>query len=163
MSIIEEQPEQNITTTTNLNENDNTTVTATTEEEQQPTTNSIQEYIKSLDQDYFTEIKENAKLKAFTVLFEDNKKKIYTRRKVTMKEIGEIERKREILRVGKGSPLDKANALLDFYWFSAQCHLRETKTGKPMPKTDYENVTFEDFRKIIDACEFIMLYGVPKS
>ena len=80
-----------------------------------------------------------------------------------MKEIGEIERKREILRVGKGSPLDKANALLEFYWFSAQCHLRETKTGKAMTKSDYENVTFEDFRKIIDACEFIMLYGVPKS
>jgi hypothetical protein len=80
-----------------------------------------------------------------------------------MKEIGEIEKKREVLRVGKGSPLDKANALLDFYWFSAQCHLRETKTGKAMTKNDYESVTFEDFRKVIDACEFIMLYGVPKS
>ena len=97
MSITEEeQPEQNITTT-NLNEN----VTATTGEEQQqtqqPATNSIQEYIKSLDQDYFSEIKENAKLKAFTVHFADNNKKIYTRRKVTMKEIGEIERKRRDL------------------------------------------------------------------
>jgi hypothetical protein len=80
-----------------------------------------------------------------------------------MKEIAEIEKRREVLRAGKGSALDKANALLDFYWFSAQCHLRETKTDKVMSKSDYENVTFEDFRKIIDACEFIMLYGVPKS
>jgi hypothetical protein len=162
LSITEEeqQPEENIITT---NDNNTTTTESEAAGEQQPTTSSIQEYIKSLDQDYFNEIKENAKLKAFTVLLDNNNKKIYTRRKVTMKEIGEIEKKREILRVGKGSPLDKANALLDFYWFSAQCHLRETKTGKPMTKNDYENVTFEDFRKIIDACEFIMLYGVPKS
>ena len=143
-----------------------TTVTTTNEEEEkqpEPTTSSIQEYIKSLDQDYFNEIKENAKLKVFTVNLDNGAKKLCSRRKVTMKEIAEIEKRREILRAGKGSALDKANALLDFYWFSAQCHLRETKTGKAITKTDYENVTFEDFRKIIDACEFIMLYGVPKN
>ena len=132
-------------------------------QQQQPSTSAIQEYIKSLDQVYFQEIKENAKLKVFSVNFDGGIKKLYTRRKVTMKEIAEIEKRREILKVGKGSPLDKANALLDFYWFSAQCHLRETKTGNAIEKDEYENVTFEDFRKIIDACEFIMLYGVPKS
>jgi hypothetical protein len=133
------------------------------EQQQQPTTSAMQEYIKSLDEDYFNEIKENAKLKTFTVTLDGGHKKIYLRRKVTMREIAEIEKKREVLRAGKGSPLDKANALLDFYWFSAQCHLRETKTDKAMSKNDYENVTFEDFKKIIDACEFIMLYGVPKN
>ena len=157
MSITEQQE-------TTPEENTIINATAAEEEKQpEPTTSSIQEYIKSLDQDYFNEIKENAKLKVFSVIFDGGNKKLYVRRKVTMKEIAEIEKRREILRAGKGSALDKANALLDFYWFSAQCHLRETKTGKPIMKNEYENVTFEDFRKIIDACEFIMLYGVPKS
>ena len=161
MSITTEQTET-FTAPTNEEEEEEKT-----QQQQQkggePTTTAIQEYIKSLDQVYFQEIKENAKLKVFTVLFDGGIKKLYARRKVTMKEIAEIEKRRETLRAGKGSALDKANALLDFYWFSAQCHLRETKTDKAMEKEEYENVTFEDFRKIIDACEFIMLYGVPKN
>ena len=82
MSITEEQSpseENNKNITTPITP---VTVTEDTEQQQPTTTSSIQEYIKSLDQDYFNEIKENAKLKAFTVLFADNNKKIYTKERL---------------------------------------------------------------------------------
>ena len=110
---------------------------------------------------YTDAVKELAQQKLFHVQFLDDTKKIYQRRKASMKEVIELERKRAIMKQSKGAPLTVAQALADFYWTSAQCHLVETKTGKPMSKKDYENVIFEDFRKIIDACEFVMLFGVP--
>src|SRR5215208_5349045 len=101
---VELKPQQQEESTTFINP---TTNEEEVKQEQTTTTSSIQEYIKSLDQDYFTEIKENAKLKVFTVNFDGGIKKIYTRRKVTMKEIAEIEKRREILKSDKGSALDK--------------------------------------------------------
>src|SRR5215212_11915505 len=99
MSITTEEEGEGETVELKPQQEESTFITPTTttnEEEvkqQEPTTSSIQEYIKSLDQDYFTEIKENAKLKVFTVNFDGGIKKIYTRRKVTMKEIAEIEKR----------------------------------------------------------------------
>ena len=110
---------------------------------------------------YTDAVKELAQQKIFHVQFLDGTKKIYQRRKASMKEVIEIERKRAEMKRSKGTPLQVAQALAEFYWYSSQVHLVETKSGKPMSKNDYENVIFEDFRKIIDACEFVMLFGVP--
>jgi hypothetical protein len=110
---------------------------------------------------YTDAVKELAQQKIFHVQFLDGTKKIYQRRKASMKEVIEIERKRAEMKRSKGTPLQVAQALAEFYWYSAQVHLVETKSGKPMTKNDYENTIFEDFRKIIDACEFVMLFGVP--
>lgn len=110
---------------------------------------------------YTEAVKQLAQQKAFHVVFTDGKKKIYQRRKASMKEVIELERKRAAMKTSRGTPLQVAQALAEFYWYSAQCHLIETRTGKPMNKSDYEDVVFEDFRKIIDACEFVMLFGVP--
>ncbi len=110
---------------------------------------------------YTEAVKDLAQQKVFQVHFLDGKKKIYQRRKASMKEVIELERKRAAMKQSKGTPLAVAQALAEFYWTSAQYHLVETRTGKPMSKNDYENVIFEDFRKIIDACEFVMLFGVP--
>lgn len=110
---------------------------------------------------YTDAVKELAQQKIFHVQFLDGTKKIYQRRKASMKEVIEIERKRAEMKRSKGTPLQVAQALAEFYWYSSQVHLVETKTGRPMSKSDYESVIFEDFRKIIDACEFVMLFGVP--
>ena len=110
---------------------------------------------------YTEAVKELAQQKAFHVLFLDGKRKVYQRRKASMKEVIELERKRAEMKRNRGTPLQIAQALAHFYWYSSQVHLIETRTGRPMSKTEYENVVFEDFRKIIDACEFVMLFGVP--
>jgi hypothetical protein len=110
---------------------------------------------------YTDAVKELAQQKIFHVQFLDGTKKIYQRRKASMKEVIKIERKRAEMKRSKGTPLQVAQALGEFYWYSSQVHLVETKSGKPMTKSDYENTIFEDFRKIIDACEFVMLFGVP--
>ena len=110
---------------------------------------------------YTTAVKNLAQQKAFHIQFLDGKKKVFQRRKAGMKEVIELERRRAIMKGSKGTPLQVAQALAEFYYYSSQVHLIDTRTGKPMTKSEYENVLFEDFRKIIDACEYVMLFGIP--
>ena len=115
---------------------------------------------------YTEEIKQLAQNKLFTVEFGEGEKavkKIYQRRKALMGEVINIENKRQEMYAAKGTPLEIAESIANFYWYSTQVYLRETKTGKPMTKQEFTMTTFEEFKKIIDACEYVMLFGVPNS
>lgn len=108
---------------------------------------------------YSEEIRQLAQSKAFTVTFGDNSKKTYLRRKATMEEVLNIEEKRQEMYQNKGTPLQMRKYISDFYWYSTQVHLRDTKTNSQMLKEDFNKVIFEDFKKIIDACEYAMLFN----
>lgn len=113
---------------------------------------------------YSKEVKELAQSKVFKVEFgegENKYSKNYLRRKALMGEVIQIENKRQIMSQANGTPLEISQTIYDFYWYSTQIHLRETKTNKPMLEDDFKQVVFEDFKKIVDACEFVMLFGVP--
>lgn len=110
---------------------------------------------------YTEEVKALAQQKAFKVEFLDGTSKMYIRRKVGLKEVVDSERLRQNMIQAKGTPLEIAKSIANFYWFASQIHLREGKTGKEMTEKDFDVVVFEDFKKVIDACEYVMLFGVP--
>lgn len=108
---------------------------------------------------YPEQTKQLAQLKAFTIEFIDGTKKIYRRRKASLGEVGDYEEKKQYMFQFKGKPKEMNNAIVDFYAYAASVHLRETKNNGIMTKDEVKNTIFEEFKKVIDACEYAMLFN----
>lgn len=115
---------------------------------------------------YSEKTKALAQSKVFTVHFMDGSKKIYMRRKPSLGEVGDYEEAKQNMYQFKGKPKEMNKVIVDFYTYAASIHIRETKTssstnldsGKMTPE-EVKNTVFEEFKQIIDACEYAMLFN----
>lgn len=131
------------------------------QEEQQKTTN--EDSTTSL---YSEGIKSLAQSKVFTIHFIDGTKKVYMRRKPSLGEVGDYEEAKQHMIQFKGKPKAMNQVIIDFYTYAASIHLRETKNASntdlnagSMSAEEVKKTVFEDFKKVIDACEYAMLFN----
>lgn len=108
---------------------------------------------------YSTAIKELAQSKVFKIKFIDGSEKVYQRRKASLGEVGEYEEKKQYMFQFKGKPKLMNEAIVNFYTYAASVHLRETRNNGTMTADEVKNTVFEDFKRIIDACEYAMLFN----
>ena len=110
---------------------------------------------------YSQSIKDLAQSKVFEVEFLDGTKKIYRRRKAGLGEIGDYTEKQQYLynMDNKTSPKQANENLVNFYHFAASIFLIETKNNGKMTRDEVKNTVFEDFKKIISACEYASIFN----
>jgi len=110
---------------------------------------------------YSPGIKDLAQSKVFEVQFMDGTKKIYRRRKAGLGEIGEYTEKQQTLynMNSQTNPRQANNNLIDFYHYAATIFLIETKNNAKMTRDEIKEVVFEDFKRIISACEYASIFN----
>ena len=59
----------------------------------------------------------------------------------------------------KTSPKQANENLVNFYHFAASIFLIETKNNGKMTRDEVKNTVFEDFKKIISACEYASIFN----
>jgi hypothetical protein len=131
------------------------------EEEVKTTENSTNDTNNKQQELYSQSIKDLAQSKVFEIEFLDGSKKIYRRRKAGLGEIGDYTEKQQMLynMSNQTSPKKANENLVEFYTYAASIFLIETKNNGKMTKEEVKNTVFEDFRKIISACEFASIFN----
>jgi hypothetical protein len=156
-------------TTTNINNNNpqklnqdytyNPEEEVATTQEQEATTSKSKSNVPAETELYSQKIKDLAQLKAFTVEFIDGTKKVYRRRKASMGEVADAEEKKQTMFESKGTPKQKKDSILNYYSYASSIHLRETRNNGIMTPSEVQNTVFEDFKQIIDACEYASIFN----
>lgn len=110
---------------------------------------------------YSQSIKDLAQSKVFEVEFLDGSKKMYRRRKAGLGEIGDYTEKQQTLfnMDNKTTPKKANENLVDFYHYAATIFLIETKNNGKMTRDEVKNTVFEEFKKIISACEYASIFN----
>lgn len=112
---------------------------------------------------YSNEIIELAQQKYFELNFYDQDgnetKRRFLRRKALTGEIEDITETKKAMYDETLNPKQARIAFNDYYYGSAKIHLRDNRTGKYPTKEELRNTIFQDFRKIIDACEYASVMG----
>ena len=76
-----------------------------------------------------------------------------------MGEVGDYEEKKQHMYQFKGKPREMNDVIIDFYTYAASIHLIEIKNNSKMTREEVKNTVFEDFKQIVDACEYAMLFN----